>query len=312
MPLALFPHELPRPIREYGSLKVRTRVYRREHGFLWHRTRRHRTTADDPLGCFTGNASLVPGTRQGDTFAYLLEVPFTLGEVVLQAWDKNDMSALSACFTEVGTLLRRVRTSAPAPSSWPPPLGASHLRDWLRHPDRADPGARHRLHVAMRDSIGSARMGELDSWVDQLTRPAKDSVPLHGEFSLSALVAGRDGGPVRLLIGETVARGPLEYDVGWVLGELAEWSDLAAEDDTRLDALGRALLCAAGPRVDLGRLGRVVVLRRLMHVIDYASYVGWSELLVPYIESMPELIDSHGTSTLTRMHLTDLWETPQP
>ncbi|MBA4864771.1 hypothetical protein H1V43_26150 [Streptomyces sp. PSKA54] len=296
---------------------MRTRVYQKEDGYLWHRTRLHRTPVTDPLGCFpthTEEASVrvAPGTRRGNTFAYRLGASLTLGEALLQAWETNQLAALVSDFAKAGALSRRRQGTPPAPAILPPPLGAAHLRDWLQQPERAgaqtDTQARYRLHLAMRQSLGAARMRELTDWVDQLTQPAAHWVPLHGEFSLSALVPGPDHGPLWVLFGETVARGPLEYDTGWLLGELAEWSDLTrrrASADTPeaelLGEMGRALLRAAGTGLDAKWLGRVVVLRRLMHVVDHASYVGWSDLLLPYVDLMPELIDSRGMSTLNRM-----------
>ncbi|WP_349345454.1 hypothetical protein [Streptomyces rapamycinicus] len=107
--------------------------------------------------------------------------------------------------------------------------------------------------------------------------------------------------PGALLIGEELARGPAEYDVGWLLGELAELRLLALArtgDDQSVSACEEAarhlLRGYGGDHLDPVPLGRVAALRVLTHAHDYAAYVAWTAELSDYLDVIAALLDAEG------------------
>ncbi|MFF1279599.1 hypothetical protein ACFVY4_02180 [Streptomyces sp. NPDC058299] len=254
-----------------------------------------------------GGAQLVVGGRTGNTFTYRLSGGTSLAEDLLRAWEAEQDLSVTRYLAAAGTTLLALSASPVTGRDLPPPLGAHQIRAWLRHAGAGSQGksaARMRLHAEVLAAAGTARMRTLEEWADQLIDEPPQFGLLHGEYSLSAMIPERNGAEIAVLFGETVCRGPLEYDAGWLLGELAEWSDVSQAEGggtaLRLGALASAFLRPLSD-LDLDLLGKVVVLRRLMHVIDYASAFGWRDLLTPYVLLTPELVDSCGLSTLSRI-----------
>ncbi|MCX4880361.1 hypothetical protein [Streptomyces sp. NBC_00847] len=297
--------------REFGAHKVRTRVHRADAMFSWQRTRAHRSLVNAVEELVPprseDSARLVVGARTDNTFTYRLSGDTSLGEDTLRAWGSGSASHIARHCAAAGTTLLDLAASPPADRQLPPPLGANQIRTWLRQSGSSTNGetaARVRLHTELLATAGTARTRTLAEWVDQLIEEPPRLDLLHGEYSVSAMIPDRDGGGLAVFFGETVCRGPIEYDAGWLVGELAEWSDVLQTEDGAM-ALRLGVLASSFLRtltdLDLDLLGRVVVLRRLMHVIDYASAFGWSDLLTSYVALMPELVDSRGMSTLSRI-----------
>lgn len=62
--------------------------------------------------------------------------------------------------------------------------------------------------------------------------------------------------------------------------------------------MAAALLEGCEGSVDFALLGRVATLRRLAHVIDFATYVGWNPGVGAYVEALADLVDGDGRPTL--------------
>ncbi|MFF7485111.1 phosphotransferase [Streptomyces luteogriseus] len=297
--------------REFGTRKVRTRIHGADAMFTWERRRAHRSLVDVTEELVPprsqGSARLVVGARRGNTFTYRLSGDSSLGEDTLRAWRSGTAGHVARHFAAAGRALLDLAACPASDRPLPPPLGACQIRAWLRRAgSRADgeTAARVRLHDALLSTAGKARVRTLEEWADRLVEAPGGQGLLHGEYSVSAMVRDRHGGDMAVFFGETVCRGPIEYDAGWLVGELAEWSDVSQPGvEGTTTGLGGPASSFLRPLsgLDLGLLGRVVVLRRLMHVIDYVSAFGWSDLLDPYVALMPELVDSGGMSTLSRI-----------
>ncbi|PBC64024.1 hypothetical protein BKI49_09975 [Streptomyces sp. Tue6028] len=297
--------------REFGSRKVRTRIHRMGDAFTWRRTREHRSLVDSPgelIPAQTEDAArLVAGVRAGNTFTYRLPGDTTLGEDLARAWRSGQAGPVARYFAAAGATLHALATSSEFHQELPPPLGACQILSRLRRPDSGTSGE-SRGHARLRTQLftiaGTARARTLEAWAGELIEEPRRPGLLHGEYSVSAMVPAQDRRQLAVLFGETVSRGAIEYDAGWLLGELAEWSDVSRAEGGAtalpLGSLASSFLRPL-PDLDFDLLGRVVVLRRLMHVIDYVSAFGWSDLVNPYVALLPELVDSHGMSTLSRI-----------
>ncbi|MFD5315750.1 hypothetical protein [Streptomyces sp. NPDC127098] len=201
-----------------------------------------------------------------------------------------------------GALLRRLHEDLPPALPARPPCGAARLASWLR--TGQGPGAAPRLHAATIDRLGRQRLGRAQDWCRDLDVPAPDAVLLVGATT-GSLVAGAEGRPGALLIGEELASGSPEYDVGWLLGELAELRllPLARTGSHRAAAAceegARHLLRGYGDnRLGPEPLGRVATLRILTHAHDYAAYAGWTAEFPDYLDVIAGLIDADGTPAL--------------
>ncbi|MEU9103133.1 hypothetical protein AB0D54_01975 [Streptomyces xanthophaeus] len=295
----------PSPSRSFGTPKLRTRIDPADGAFLWHRTRMYASTCAPPDG--------VPGIwlralrRSGNTFTYKIAAAASAAELIVTGASRETRphGALCASLAEAGDAVRERAAAKPAAGSAPPPLGSVQISRWIA--SATGPGASRDLHGRLLASIGSKRMGELRAWADSIAREHPAHIALHGELSLAAVFPQRDGSTA-ILYGESIARGPVEYDAGWLLGELAELSDVSMRNGNtayaeKIGCHARSFLKPLLPVLDRETLGRCIVLRRLMHVIDYASFFGMGSL-DSYIEEMPELVDSSGSHTLARMEIT--------
>ncbi|WP_031041755.1 hypothetical protein [Streptomyces sp. NRRL F-5650] len=265
------------------------------------------------LGAAAGprpGARLVLGTEgtgpDGGSVAerrYRVESPYSLGHVLAgpqaapRQWD-----ALPELLGHCGRLLGEVHTRAPAPAALAAPRGSGRLADWLA--GRAAPGHSGRLRDLARGRLGEARLDRAARWCSSLNSRTGPQVLLLGGLTLGSVVPTRDGRGCHVLAGEELARGPAGYDLGWALGELAEFrllhfADGAAEDTARHCAkAGAALLhgyrAAAGretPAADPDALARVAVLRILAHAHDFAAFVQWTDQLSLYLGLLADLID---------------------
>jgi hypothetical protein len=169
-----------------------------------------------------------------------------------------------------------------------------------------------RLHELCRSRLGLRRLTVMREWCGALTEGggSERHTVLHGEPTLGLVVPASDGSKSVLLTGETLSHGPPEFDVGWLLGELAEMADIARRHlpaDARVPPFPSMAAALLEERADqdavLGRalLGRVATLRRLAHAVDFAAYVGWNAGVEAYVETLTDLVDSDGQQTLTQI-----------
>ncbi|MFD7505243.1 hypothetical protein [Streptomyces sp. NPDC059850] len=300
------------PAREYGTRQLRTRITSREDGrFLWSRERLVAGPVPDaaPAAPEVGPYVLL-GTRSGHTVDYLAPADQSLAHTV---WPPGQgpvaPEPATAAMRAAGRALRDLaasRSAFPGVSGAPPAL--SRLVHWLREGGDGEGSAR--LHALCASRLGASRLDVLREWCRELTEPHRRPVLLHGEPSLGLIVPVPDGagaGPgAVLLTGETLSLGPWEFDPGWLIGELAEMADIGrrhvpAERRTELppfDAMAAALLEARDDAPDLALLGRVATLRRLAHVVDFATYVGWNPGVGAYVEALADLVDGEGRPAL--------------
>ncbi|MFD0266127.1 hypothetical protein ACFVGY_05945 [Streptomyces sp. NPDC127106] len=295
--------------REFGTRQMRTRIEPASPGwFRWTRTRLAGRLGPPVPGGFPAPgaaAHVLVGTRSGQTTSYLCRGDLSLAHLV---WPPGRSAvppqAAAAALRAVGHALAGIAHHAPLREDGPtgPPSALLRLNSWLATGDGA--GEAVRLYDLCRSLLGRRRLHDLRQWTDELTGPAAGSVLLHGEPSLGLVVLPREGAaaPV-LLTGESLARGPAEFDPGWILGELAEMADIARRHDAAggtvelFGAMAAALLAARGP-LDTARLGRVATLRRLAHLVDFASYVRWTPGMEPSLEQLVHLVDEAGNPAL--------------
>lgn len=201
-----------------------------------------------------------------------------------------------------GHLLAALHALGPATPTTPPsgpPGGVRRLTRWLSRGE--GPGAAGRLHRAFVRRLGEVRRrraveaGDWGGWSGR-------GVLLHGAPGLGVLVPAPYPGRGALLTGEELALGTPEFDLGWLLGELAELRaaarlGLGGAPAHDYAPLARALLDGYGP-AHPAPLARAALLRILTHVHDYAAYVGWHDDLASYLDLLADLVDDDGMSVL--------------
>lgn len=183
----------------------------------------------------------------------------------------------------------------PAPDGLAAPAGALRVAGWLAGDGR--PRSADRLQRRLSRVAGGRRLGELTAWVDEFARPTRRRLLLGGVGTGSAyLGAGAEG--TTFLVGSELAAGLPEWDVGFVLGELLE--RVCTGDPARSglggDPAAVTLLAGRGPELDLACVARASVLRWLVHLHDYAAYVGWSEELADRLDQVVGYVDDPARS----------------
>ncbi|MFJ5222105.1 hypothetical protein [Streptomyces sp. NPDC088400] len=297
--------------RTYETRQMRTRITPLVDGrFRWTR-QRLAGGLDTPPGQVTAGAGTSPyvllGTRSADTVTYLVPGGRTLAEIVWPPDRFNGSSELAtSALRSTGRALRDLAACpAPFPGTPAPPPALTRLTRWLDG-EGTEEGA-VRLHKLCRSGLGAIRMRVLRDWCRAPAGHRERQVLLHGEPSLGLIVPVPDEPHAVLLTGETLSQGPPEFDVGWLLGELAEMADVARRHaltdgqgrPPRFDAMATALMAQRGPLPDLALLRRVATLRRLAHVVDFATYVGWNPGVEAYVEALAGLVDGDGRPALT-------------
>ncbi|WP_066371458.1 phosphotransferase [Herbidospora mongoliensis] len=194
---------------------------------------------------------------------------------------------------EAGATLARLH-SAPLPEADlpAPPDGVRRLLAWL-DAGRGPRGAA-RLHRRAVEVLGRARLEKAREWC---AIGGDRRVLLHGAPGSGILLpigAGHDGA---LLIGEDLSAGPPEFDLGWLTGELVEFSHVGRIPGSPFphvdhDALIHRLLDAYPAPLDRAATGRVAALRFLTHTHDFAAYVGWHESLEQHLPALAVTIDA--------------------
>lgn len=129
--------------------------------------------------------------------------------------------------------------------------------------------------------------------------PNSDKVKLlHGWFSLGSMVLPEGvGAPTVLLSGPDICLGSQEYDLGTLIGELAEFAYLAEIQDLISEPYydaARSVLRGYSARIDATLVHSAIVSRILLHTCDFATNIGWTDELSIYGEMLCESIDSNS------------------
>ncbi|WP_214409109.1 aminoglycoside phosphotransferase family protein [Sphaerisporangium fuscum] len=211
-----------------------------------------------------------------------------------------DLERIAAdTLVETAAALARLHAVPLPRAGMPSPEGPRRLLSWLRGGDGDAGPAQFRRHAA--EILGRDRMALAGAWCE----PSREGrrVLLHGAPSagiLLPLIAHRDGG---LLTGEDLGAGPPESDAGWLIGELVEFRELARSRQARqgsrggvgtagFDALIRCVLDGYGGVLDAHAVGRQAAVRFLTHAHDFATYVGWHEMLLETLRLVAGVIDA--------------------
>ncbi|MET8699362.1 hypothetical protein ABZW10_10900 [Kitasatospora sp. NPDC004723] len=298
-------------VQEFGTGFLRTTIHRTDQGYLWiRRAGPLRGSAlvgpsDEVRTAITAMAAgevalVLPRATTSGALGYEVTGEVPLVRMVLTARTEADHRGLVPVLRGVGGALRRLHAEVDPLLAAPGPPGPARLAAWM---DRGNgPGAARELHVFMRRRLGAARWQRVRAWCDRLAGGEASDVFLHGAPGSGTTVLGGGGRCSALLTGEDHARGPRGFDVGWLLGELAELRIFRSRAVTggtprsaAEDRLSAALLEGYGKLTGEGEaVGQAAVLRMLTHAHDFATYVRWDAELEHYGDALTSLIDEGG------------------
>ncbi|MFJ2816622.1 hypothetical protein [Streptomyces sp. NPDC087294] len=306
------------PVAAFGTGYLTTRILREGPHYLWCRApgaartggftpippsaRRTLTAlpADGARIVLGDDAPAGPGedTPAGTTERrYRVGSPYSLGHVLgnhraaPQQW-----AALPRLLHQAGRTLRTVHEHVPTSHAEGAPHGTLRLAGWLA--GRPGPGQAGRLHQEARARLGQDRLEQAAQWCAALNSPGERNVFLLGGAALGSVVPDPSGTDCLIMAGEELARGPAAYDLGWVLGELAEFrllhfagGDHTADAAHCAEASGALVAGYGAAGTDRAEVARAAVLRMLIHTHDYAAFVDWTDQLTRYLDLLAELID---------------------
>jgi aminoglycoside phosphotransferase (APT) family kinase protein len=287
-------------VSEFGTRLVRTRVGDLGEGrFVWERRagegRGAPLAEPSPAARAAVRAADAPGVRfvlpevADGTLLYAMPGPFSAARLMHGREPALD-DLLRAALHGLGAALRRLHAS-PAPDELPDsPPGLARLTGWLET-------GRDDLATAARKRLGPERWARAREWCTALREGPAAPVLIHGGASLGLLVPSPRSGVAGLVTGEDLARGAGALDVGWLLGELVELEEaarrgLGSAPDADYAGLRAALLEGYGVTEGDPSMRRVATLRVLTHAHDYATYVGWHDDLLAYLDLITELLDA--------------------
>ncbi|MFZ3499149.1 hypothetical protein ACODT5_39065 [Streptomyces sp. 5.8] len=296
-------------VEEFATGFLRTAIHADGPEFVW--IRRPGADRPTPLGAPSApvraalSALRPDGLRLalpeavGDALHYQLPGPVPVATLCVGRDPRQRPDLVAGALAGTGAALRLLHTAVPASLATAGPPGPARLATWMR--DGHGPRAATGFHSIVRRQFGTARWNRVQGWCQALATDLAGDVFLHGAPSLGSVIVGHapDGGC--LLAGEDTARGPADFDVGWLLGEFVEWRmallrrtpgvDLDPGDfHAALAALARGYDVPADPVV----AGRAAVLRVFTHAHDFAAYMGWHPELLEYAVKVAELIDDEG------------------
>ena len=270
-------------VAEFGTGLVRTTVVSRPDGtFEWRRSPGPLAPAPFPpvdeevygfLAALSpaGGARLALGAAEGSDRVYQVSGQESVAHRLLQ--DGAD-AALQAPLYGLGRLLRALHASDPPASLRDRAAGRlAHLGDWLSGRTPSPRAARAFGHL--RSSLGAASWEVVRAWYEQVVRD-EDVVLAHGAPGLGKVIIGAGGATADVLTGEDVCLAPWYFDLGWVVGELVElrWFLGGQGGQEAWQGLLEALFSGYGR--DLGPTwNRMATLRIIIHLHDFASYVGF-------------------------------------
>ncbi|GAA3815111.1 hypothetical protein GCM10022226_39910 [Sphaerisporangium flaviroseum] len=237
----------------------------------------------------------LPERGDGTGVSYRTDQAGSLAGVFLRG--ASGTARIADTLAQTGATLARLHGTPAPQGGLPAPEGPRRLLSWLLDGD--GPGAAPRLHRHAADILGPGRSAAVAAWC----APARPRVLLHGAPSLGTLLpltAERDGA---LLTGEDLSAGAPESDVGWLIGELVEFRELAGRFGRATldhDALIGRVLDGYGAPLDLAAVGRAATVRFLSHVHDFAAYVKWHDILLDYLRIVADVIDAARAGRLIR------------
>lgn len=232
-----------------------------------------------------GAARLVVGTVAGNGRVYQVRGRESVARRLLEHGAQDDLAGPLRAY---GRLLRAVHDLPPS-GALPPSPGMLRLGEWLA--GRALSLRAAVVQGTVRHGLGEARWSRVVAWYRRVTTDPEITLT-HGAPGVGALVLGTEPGTVDLLVGEDVAAQPWYVDLGWVVGELAE---LRWQVGTQSPAWQRLTDAAfEGYGRDLGTdWNRMVVLRILLHIQDFAAYAGgpgdWVDRYVGFVKYLVDL-----------------------
>ncbi|MFF3442456.1 hypothetical protein [Streptosporangium sp. NPDC002721] len=239
----------------------------------------------------------LPERGDGDGVTYRTDQTGSLAGVFLRGGAGG--VRIADTLAQTGAALARLHAT-PAPAGLAGPDGPRRLLWWLLEGE--GPGAAPRLHRHAEQILGPGRIAAVKAWCAPQEPPGPRAL-LHGAPSLGTLLPltrERDGA---LLTGEDLSAGPPESDVGWLIGELVEFRELAGRSGRATpdyDALIGHVLDGYGAPLDPAAVGRAATVRFLSHVHDFAAYMKWHDLLLEYLEIVAGVIDAAGEGRLIR------------
>ncbi|MFG3046769.1 hypothetical protein ACGFZR_17755 [Streptomyces sp. NPDC048241] len=272
-----------------------------------------------PARTGAGDYGTVPTLEAGEVERrYTVGSPYSLGHVLCNhTAAPSQWAALPALLERTGEVLRRVHTTFDEPHALDEPPGAARLARWLSGRTVTSAAGRLRREALIR--LGGARLERAAGWCAELgngTPTGRGGVLLLGGLALGSVIPDPDGAGCSVLAGEELSTGSAAYDLGWAIGELAEFRLVHFARSGDLDAAGRcadatdALLrgyTEAGrpgpPGPALDDVARAAVLRVLAHSLDYTAFVGWTDRLTGHLDVIAALLD-HPMGTIDGLPVT--------
>lgn len=179
-------------------------------------------------------------------------------------------AVLTTLMDRLGTAVAEVHSAGPAPDSVSG-LESPHLRRLAAHLS-AGTATFAGLVVVQQQPAAIER---LRRWLAEIPR---EGVLCHGGLTLGSVFVDHDVDGVEIPAGDELMASAGELDLAWVVGELTEFEYLAATRGTDGSAyadaaavLLRAWSRRAGREPSTALLQRIVALRYLLHLCDYAE-----------------------------------------
>ncbi|MFJ2033275.1 hypothetical protein [Streptosporangium sp. NPDC087985] len=287
----------PTPVHEFGTAFMRTSVYRNGAEFAW--VRRPGPAYRLPLPDLPARLGALLGSVHPALSLPVIDDGLRYrsgGALPAAGWLAFDEEpagpVLESALREIATALAGLHARPAPPQIVRRHPGVTRLAAWFD--DRHDAAPAFHLSHRARKRLGRTRWTRLEELCGQFCAAGGDTL-LHGALSMALIVPSPDGTGV-LLTGEDLARGPWWLDLGWLIAELIELDQavkagIAPALDFTYPALCAALLEGYGRTPDLSAIGGLGVLRVLTHARDYATYVGWDDQLLTYVDIAAVLFD---------------------
>ena len=223
-----------------------------------------------------------PGVRVGEAWQHTVPGPASLALLLSAGMRAEPLERVAAA---LGTTLAAVHSRTPAPT-FPEPSGLSRLRAWSlvgpRDDDTRDTRYTRDTRRAL-DTVAEALGADgLDTLLRDLDTEGAPAATLLGAPGSQTVHPDPAGGPATVLVTDEVASGAPSWDLGWFVGELVERATTSTGDPETLARASRALLGAyarVAEPVDPHHVAAAAAARVLVHVHDYATYVGWDASL---------------------------------
>lgn len=252
-----------------------------------------------------------PGQSLGGGWRHPVPGPASLAPLLTAGM--LDAPLLRLCGS-VGTLLAEVHATAPR-EPLDEPSGLGRLRAW----SAAGPRAAGQALDVVADELGADGLAALLADLDTAAAGTR-ATTLLGAPGSQAVYPDPGGGPPTVLVTDEMACGAPAWDLGWFVGELVERSLGAPDAGDALERAARQLLRAhaetAGTQTSPQHVADAAAARILVHVHDYASYVGWHDSLRERVQTVARLraAPGRGPAAGTDRGVTRgaAWFTPAP